>query len=75
MYRGDEMSYTAINLKQKLAQFSEPWSPKIIAEMNEVQFKLVKLQGEFVWHDHKESDELFMVVDGTMSGSNATNSF
>jgi len=61
------MSYTPINLKQKLAQFSEHWSPKIIAEMNEIQFKLVKIQGEFVWHDHKETDELFLVLDGTMA--------
>lgn len=61
------MSYTAVNLKQKLAQFSEQWSPKIIAEMNEIQFKLVKIQGEFIWHDHKETDEVFMVVQGTMA--------
>jgi mannose-6-phosphate isomerase-like protein (cupin superfamily) len=67
MYCGNAMSYTAVNLKQKLAQFSEQWSPKIIAEMNEIQFKLVKIQGEFIWHDHKETDEVFMVVQGTMA--------
>ena len=61
------MNYTPVNLKQKLAQFSEQWSPKIIAEMNEIQFKLVKLQGEFVWHDHQDTDELFMVLEGTMA--------
>ena len=61
------MRYTAVNLKRKLAQFIEHWSPKIIAEMNEIQFKLVKLQGEFVWHDHKETDEVFMVLEGTMA--------
>ena len=61
------MSYTPINLKQKLAQFSEHWSPKIIAEMNEIQFKLVKIEGEFVWHDHQDTDELFMVLDGAMA--------
>ena len=61
------MNYTPVNLKKKLAQFSEQWSPKIIAEMNEIQFKLVKLQGEFVWHDHQDTDELFIVFEGTMA--------
>ncbi len=55
-----------INLAEKLAKFSERWSPRVIAEMNDYQFKLVKLQGEFVWHDHKDTDEVFLVVDGEM---------
>jgi mannose-6-phosphate isomerase-like protein (cupin superfamily) len=58
--------YTPINFRDKLAQFSEHWSPKIIAEMNDYQFKLVKLQGEFVWHDHKHTDEVFIVISGEM---------
>jgi mannose-6-phosphate isomerase-like protein (cupin superfamily) len=55
-----------INLAEKLATFSDRWSPRVIAEMNDYQFKLVKLQGEFVWHDHKDTDEVFLVVDGEM---------
>lgn len=60
------MSYKGINLKEKLALFNEQWSPKIITEMNEIQFKLVKLQGEFVWHEHTDTDEVFMVLEGKM---------
>lgn len=56
----------AINLAQKLAQFSERWSPRVVAEINDYQFKLVKLQGEFVWHDHKDTDEVFLVLQGEM---------
>jgi mannose-6-phosphate isomerase-like protein (cupin superfamily) len=56
----------AINLVEKLALFSEHWSPKVIAEMNDYQFKLVKLQGEFVWHSHHDTDETFLVLDGEM---------
>ncbi|HYL18676.1 MAG TPA: cupin domain-containing protein [Burkholderiales bacterium] len=58
--------YAPINFRDKLAQFSEHWSPKIIAEMNDYQFKLVKLQGEFVWHSHKDTDEVFIVLSGEM---------
>ena len=60
------MSGTAINLKEKLARFDEQWSPRVIAEMNEIQFKVVKLEGEFVWHDHAHTDEVFMVLEGAM---------
>ena len=56
----------AINLAEKLAKFSEHWSPRVVAEMNDYQFKLVKLQGEFVWHDHKDTDEVFLVIQGEM---------
>ena len=55
-----------INLKEKLSLFSEHWSPKVIAEMNDYQFKLVKLQGDFVWHSHAETDEVFIVIEGAM---------
>ncbi len=58
---------TAINLSEKFSAFSEHWSPKIIARMNDYHFKLVKFQGEFVWHDHKDTDEVFIVLDGEMS--------
>ena len=56
----------AINLAEKLAKFPEHWSPRVVAEMNDYQFKLVKLQGEFVWHEHKDTDEVFLVVRGEM---------
>ncbi len=56
----------SINLAAKLTQFSEHWSPRVVAEMNDYQFKLVKLQGEFVWHDHKDTDEVFLVIKGEM---------
>ncbi len=56
-----------INIKDKLSRFSELWSPRVIAEMNDYQFKLVKLKGEFTWHDHKDTDEVFFVIEGTMN--------
>jgi mannose-6-phosphate isomerase-like protein (cupin superfamily) len=58
---------TAINFSEKLSKFSEHWSPKIIAQMNNYHFKLVKFQGEFVWHDHKDTDEVFIVLEGEMT--------
>jgi mannose-6-phosphate isomerase-like protein (cupin superfamily) len=61
------MTYSPINFGHKLAMFSDRWSPKVIAEMNDYQFKLVRLQGEFVWHDHAETDEVFIVIDGQMT--------
>ena len=61
------MKYSAINLKDKLAKFSEHWSPKIIAKMNDYHFKLVKFQGDFVWHNHPDTDEVFITLDGEMS--------
>ena len=47
------MNYEAINFRTKLALFEEQWQPKVIAEMNDYQFKVVKLQGDFIWHDHR----------------------
>ena len=61
------MEYTPINLKEKLAKFSDYWSPKIIAQMNDYHFKLVKLQGDFLWHRHDATDEVFIALDGEMS--------
>lgn len=60
-------SYAAINLADKFGKFSEQWSPRVVAEMNDYQFKLSKLQGEFIWHSHPETDEVFLVVDGSMT--------
>lgn len=55
-----------VNVAEKLSLFEELWTPKVIAQMNEVQFKLVKVQGEFVWHQHEDTDEVFIVVEGTL---------
>ena len=60
------MSYEAINLRKKFALFDEQWQPKVIAEMNDYQFKVVKLQGDFIWHDHKDTDETFLVIEGNL---------
>ena len=57
----------AINIIDKLNKFSDYWSPRIIAEMNDYQFKLAKVKGEFVWHDHAHEDELFLVIKGQLS--------
>ena len=56
-----------INLKNKLSKFSDYWSPKIITEMNDYQFKLVKIKGDFVWHNHEDTDEVFIVIEGTIN--------
>ncbi len=55
-----------IGLDQKLALFQERWKPKIVAEVNDCAVKLVKLLGEFVWHQHEKEDELFLVVRGKL---------
>ena len=55
-----------INFQNKLELFSEHWSPKVIAEMNDYQFKLVKIKGEFTWHQHANTDETFIVLEGSM---------
>ena len=60
------MSYDAINFRKKFALFDEQWQPKVIAEMNDYQFKVVKLQGDFIWHDHKNTDETFIVLEGNL---------
>lgn len=60
------MQSDVVNLAEKFRKFSEHWSPRVIAEMNDYQFKVVKFQGEFVWHDHKDTDEVFLVVKGSM---------
>jgi mannose-6-phosphate isomerase-like protein (cupin superfamily) len=60
------LNYQAINFIQKLGLFTEQWTPKVIAEMNDYQFKVVKLQGDFIWHDHKDTDETFIVIEGDL---------
>ena len=56
-----------VNIADKFSLFDELWTPKVIAQMNQVQFKLVKIQGEFTWHSHEDTDEVFMVMSGCMS--------
>lgn len=60
------MTCQAINFGDKFKLFEEHWQPKVIAEMNDYQFKVVKLHGDFIWHDHKDTDEAFIVLDGTL---------
>ena len=55
-----------VNIKEKFTLFTEQWSPKIIGQLNGQDVKLAKLQGEFVWHDHKNEDELFYIIKGTL---------
>jgi mannose-6-phosphate isomerase-like protein (cupin superfamily) len=56
----------AINLDAKLAQFTDHWNPRIVAELNGQHVKLAKLQGAFIWHHHDAEDELFLVLRGTL---------
>ena len=56
-----------IDLADKLALFSEHWSPKVVARLNDYEIKLVKIKGEFVWHDHADTDELFLVLEGRLT--------
>ena len=60
------MNYQALNFKEKLSLFEEQWQPRVIAEMNDYQFKIVKISGDFVWHDHKDTDETFIVLEGKL---------
>ncbi len=60
------MQYRSINLGDKFGRFSEQWQPKVIAEMNDYQFKLARLQGDFVWHSHADTDETFIVIEGRL---------
>jgi mannose-6-phosphate isomerase-like protein (cupin superfamily) len=61
------MEFKSINFVEKLSRFSEHWAPKIIAQMNNYHFKVVKFKGDFVWHSHDDTDEVFSVLDGEMS--------
>ncbi|MGH1486957.1 MAG: cupin domain-containing protein [Cellvibrionaceae bacterium] len=60
------MTYQSINFEKKLSLFSEQWAPKVIAEMNDYQFKIVKIEGDFVWHSHADTDETFIVLEGDL---------
>lgn len=62
----NNMEYSSINFQEKFSKFSELWSPKIVAQLNDYHLKLAKVQGEFVWHDHPETDEVFIVINGRL---------
>ena len=57
---------SSINLKEKFDKISDHWSPKVIAEMNDYQFKLAKVKNKFVWHQHDDTDETFIVIKGNL---------
>ena len=56
-----------IDIADKLSQFSEHWSPKVVARLNDYEIKAVKVSGEFVWHTHDDTDELFLVIEGELT--------
>tara|TARA_B100000780_G_scaffold250860_1_gene197236 strand:+ start:2931 stop:3299 length:369 start_codon:yes stop_codon:yes gene_type:complete len=58
------MNYISIDISSKYKLFSEKWQPKVIATMNDYEFKIAKIEGEFIWHSHKETDETFIVIKG-----------
>ena len=60
------MKPSVVNIENKLTKINEYWSPKIIAQMNDYHFKLAKVQGEFVWHSHEETDEVFLILAGEL---------
>ena len=55
-----------VNLQEKLAMFSDHWSPRVVGELNGQQVKLAKLKGEFIWHRHENEDEMFLILKGTL---------
>jgi mannose-6-phosphate isomerase-like protein (cupin superfamily) len=57
---------TVVSFADKFSRLAEPWQPRVIAEMNDYQFKLVRLQGDFVWHSHAQTDETFVVIEGEL---------
>lgn len=59
-----DTSYTPINFAEKLQRIPDFWQPRVVAEMNDYQFKLVRIEGDFIWHDHPETDETFIVIEG-----------
>ncbi len=59
-------AYAPISFADKFALFSEQWQPKVVAEMNDYQFKVVRIEGDFVWHQHAETDETFIVLEGEL---------
>ena len=61
------MPKDAVDLTEKLSMLSDHWSPKVVARMNDYEIKVVKVQGEFTWHAHEDTDELFLVIAGELT--------
>ncbi len=61
------MPSEVVNLEEKLTKFSDHWAPRVVAELNDYQLKVAKIRGNFVWHDHPDTDEVFLVVRGSMA--------
>lgn len=61
-----ENTYRAINFAEKLGQFHEHWQPRVLLELNDYQIKIVRIEGDFIWHDHPETDEAFIVLEGSL---------
>ena len=61
-----ERTYQSINFADKLARIHDHWQPRVMAEMNDYQFKIVKILGDFLWHDHADTDETFIVLEGEL---------
>ncbi|KVE28493.1 cupin [Burkholderia singularis] len=60
------VEYACVNLDEKFARIHDLWQPRVVAEMNDYQFKVVRIEGDFVWHAHTDTDEAFIVLDGTL---------
>ncbi|CAN7328234.1 cupin domain-containing protein [Bosea sp. LjRoot90] len=61
-----ENTYRAINFAEKLGRIHEQWQPRVLAELNDYQIKIVRIEGDFIWHDHPETDEAFIVLEGSL---------
>ncbi|MGX1788103.1 cupin domain-containing protein [Bosea sp. NPDC055332] len=61
-----EKAYSAINFAEKLGRIHNQWQPRVLAELNDYQIKIVRIEGDFIWHDHPETDEAFLVLDGSL---------
>jgi mannose-6-phosphate isomerase-like protein (cupin superfamily) len=62
----DRIEYEPTNLKEKFGLLTEQWQPRVVAELNDYQFKVARLEGDFIWHDHPETDEAFLVIEGRL---------
>ena len=60
------MTYQSINFQQKLSLFRDQWQPRVVAELNDYQFKVVKIEGDFIWHRHEDTDEAFIILEGEL---------
>jgi len=60
------LNYSPVNFAEKLARITDQWQPRVISELNDYQFKLVRIEGDFVWHHHEDTDEAFLVLEGVL---------